>query len=658
MARNKSFLDWTLFTDRSGARELRNNSIRKALKYDVYQDKTKFKAVALTDMEPMSQQGSDIFVGDNYEPDRVSTGELASLKNVRWTFKARILGKDSPHNFIPDPCDTTYIRTSDDMDRALSYIQMHTTFITPTDFDMDTLTELVREGDVVWVELDKNVSGYDLQMGRFVSKIKAEHVSVGSTSPAGGGSNLGYACDNLRDIFAGRDASRVATGLEGYVESTTEPQVTARRGSPPPPSSLIPTVVGTESVVYGSPALEDSTQMLPTTQLEALGIIAYEPSRMDFYRRQYSEKYWNFVINWVGISQDSITAEIYEKYKIFRENAPAIEGPTEYTTTGITEETSDYEGPHTQQGGAATLSWAYQKPYPISKCPNRGLRAPHNWIADINRSPLKEEQVVRSQAPLDPVAVKAAVENVAAMFDIPPPYEGEGTWEGNSKNPPPAHIDSAIATLWSATSMPRWHTPNKCRWYRDKEQGLSAQYCWGQPWGAAWSAAYISYILSNLDPDFPAAASHNKYATAGLIARGIAPSVYKSEGGWPTTVSWKTYSLVQETVHINVGDVLVEDKHYKGSGWGATHGDVVWKITGSPGEEMLWLAGGNLGGTNKTALQIAAPGRLLGVRGAKPRTLSYNRCGNYKVVLKKMFNRLYFDLDVPPNMRPMGPEEG
>ena len=69
MSRNKNFLDWTLFTDRVGGSELANNSIRKSLKYDVYQDKTKFKAIALTDMEPMSQQASDAVHGANYDMD-------------------------------------------------------------------------------------------------------------------------------------------------------------------------------------------------------------------------------------------------------------------------------------------------------------------------------------------------------------------------------------------------------------------------------------------------------------------------------------------------------------------------------------------------------------------------------------------------------------
>jgi len=216
MARNKNFLDWTDFTTPASGRDLQNNSLRKTLKYDIYQDKTKFKAIALTDMHPVSQQAADIITNRRYNFDRLTTSEVASMKNVRWIFRARILGNDSPHNFIPDPCDTTYIKEGDDLLKAMSYIQMHTQFITPTDYDFKKGKALVIKGDVVWVELDKNVVGYNLQMGRFVSKIKAEHVGSSST---GGTPDIPFHCDNLRDIFQERDATRVPIGASGPIES-------------------------------------------------------------------------------------------------------------------------------------------------------------------------------------------------------------------------------------------------------------------------------------------------------------------------------------------------------------------------------------------------------------------------------------------------------
>jgi len=212
MARNKNFLDWTEFTTPASGRDLQQNSIRKTLKYDVYQDKTKFKAIALTDMHPLSQEATDIVIQSGYDYDAISSGDRASMKNVRWVFRARILGKDSPHNFIPDPCDTTYIRKKADMARAMSYTQMHTQFITPTDYDFKRGQAIVRQGDVVWVELDKNVAGYNLQMGRFISRVKEEHVSIDRSDNSAA---LAFYCDNIQDIFNNRDAERVPIGDQG-----------------------------------------------------------------------------------------------------------------------------------------------------------------------------------------------------------------------------------------------------------------------------------------------------------------------------------------------------------------------------------------------------------------------------------------------------------
>ena len=223
MARNKNFLDWTLFTDPSSGRELHNNSIRKTLKYDIYQDKTKFKAVALTDMEPMSEEGSNIIAGSgtgdgSYTMQGFEDAELATMKNVRWQFKARILGHDSPHNFIPNPCDTTYVRTAEDMERAMSYVQMHTTFITPTDFDMDGGRELVKQGDIVWVQLEKNVSSYDLQLGKFLSKIKAEHIGNLENPTTVSGRAANWECENLQSIFNDKDASDTRPDRQGLID--------------------------------------------------------------------------------------------------------------------------------------------------------------------------------------------------------------------------------------------------------------------------------------------------------------------------------------------------------------------------------------------------------------------------------------------------------
>jgi len=643
MARNKNFLDWTEFTTPASGRDLQQNSIRKTLKYDVYQDKTKFKAIALTDMHPLSQETTDKLIASGYDWDKFETDYpdvFASLKNVRWVFRARILGNDSPHHFIPDPCDTTYVRTKDDMATAMSYVQMHTQFITPTDYEMDNGDDLVSQGDIVWVELDKNVAGYELQMGRFISKIKAEHVS--DYTGAGTGGTVEWKCDNIQDIFNERDAERIPSGEEGLqagvaVPARSSPSVTAQLPTPPPAIVLIPTLVGTQSSVFGSPGLTPETQLQPSTLTAELapnvGVPPYVaaspalsgiPAAIVRTHEAWSRFYWPLVERANGISRAAQLA------------APL--GKTKYLTGDIGKAEAAESDPHTRGADAIKTTWNYRTPRAPSKCDNRGNR----FILDLNRHlAFGENQghidsIIRSRDPLDPKKVKAMVERVAVQgFAIPPPYEGQGLHEGTARRPPDPRVLDMIKTFWDYIEVPQFYapTPGKCSY--------KSQYCWLAPHGMAWSAAYISYIVHNVDPTFEAAASHNKYAKAGALSRGVIPKskpgryVERYKDKYPKT-NWKIYSLTHETVEIAVGDVLIEDKHYKTSDHGASHADVVWKITGFPGEEILWLAGGNLSGTNTTYIQIPAPNRLLGKLGANAWPITYSSCSKYKVVLKRM----------------------
>jgi len=667
MARNKNFLDWTDFTTPASGRELQNNSIRKTLKYDIYQDKTKFKAVALTDMHPLSQEGADIVAGTAYDLDEIGTGDFASLKNIRWVFRARILGNDSPHNFIPDPCDTTYVRTTDDIAKAMSYIQMHTQFITPTDYEMDEGDDLVRQGDVVWVELDKNVSGYDLQMGRYVSKITAEHVGETSVMRRGRMRTTAteHVCDNMRDIFNERDAARIPTGDEGLISPPSDARVASVRIPVQEPTSpavvaLIPTIVGTESTVFGSPGLTDSMQLLPTTlEMGSLGhSVVHEPSHLRLVspvvRSAWSKFYWPLVAMLAGSDLGTIGRLIPESKWASYLDGDAIRRGT--SASGVARTGS----------GASELAlvqrlnsaWRYRAPR--SRCSHLGDRSILDYNEAIKNDPRRTDEIVRSTNPLNPLEVKALVENTAMRFGMQPPYEGLGY---NEMDP---RVFEFIRLMWDTPTV---EMPQHCGGLlgpagrqptgpaRRLAEGFSALgkcdprmcYCWNNPGDQAWSAAYISSILRNIDPTFPGSFAHHFYVQAGLIGRGIKADTYNigsiNDALSRTPVSfsyigphWQTFSLTDETVQINVGDVLVEDKHYPGSSWPSSHGDLVWKITGFPGEEMLWLAGGNLSNTNRTDIQIPAPNRLVGKNGvlAKPLHGYASRCAWYKVVLKKM----------------------
>ena len=174
----KDNIDFSTFTDSSTASDLYSNSIRRAFSYDSYGNKTKFTAVVLTNPIPVNPNDMRYFTG---------TSSKSSKKFDRFVYRARIIGNNSPHDFLPDPCDLTY---AIDPDQALKVIEMHTLFISDTEFG--SAESLPRINTVVEVELEKNSFGYNLQYGKHIK------VSFNEDKPAAGTT---VSCDSLKSIM-------------------------------------------------------------------------------------------------------------------------------------------------------------------------------------------------------------------------------------------------------------------------------------------------------------------------------------------------------------------------------------------------------------------------------------------------------------------------
>ena len=150
MSREK--YDWTIFTNFRDAMGIYGNTVRNSLASDSYRGKIRFMARALTDM----------FELDPVANMAIDGGSSGNLGNSRWAFKARIIGDNSPHSFLPDPCDPSY---DGDQNQTYRIIAMHTTFISSTANKGETVTR----GDVVVVEVDRSGFSYELEYGRFIS---------------------------------------------------------------------------------------------------------------------------------------------------------------------------------------------------------------------------------------------------------------------------------------------------------------------------------------------------------------------------------------------------------------------------------------------------------------------------------------------------------
>ena len=176
----KQFLDWSGFTTPGSAIDLRLNGIRKALEYDTYGNQTVFKAIALTDAWPLNAAAADQITGG---------GLLAGAAVTDFIFKGRILGDNSPHGFLPDPCDPTQ---AGDSARAMSLVKMHTSFVSTADSELED-NSMVKQGDIIWVELKHNVFSYDLQYGKFIKKSRSAALISSEDSEE-------ESCDHLRGL--------------------------------------------------------------------------------------------------------------------------------------------------------------------------------------------------------------------------------------------------------------------------------------------------------------------------------------------------------------------------------------------------------------------------------------------------------------------------
>jgi len=175
---NREIHDWSLWSDKNSSLDLFGNMLRYGVAGEKYADKTLFKAVALTDSFKLTANQSMAIDGGS------TGGDGGGGANQRSAFRARIIGDNSVHSFIPDPCDPAF---ADDLDYVYKLIVMHTMFVsTSTTVDIP-----VTRGDIVLVRLKRSNQSYNLEYGAFEELLSVE-------DPSG---TKGEHCASLIDLF-------------------------------------------------------------------------------------------------------------------------------------------------------------------------------------------------------------------------------------------------------------------------------------------------------------------------------------------------------------------------------------------------------------------------------------------------------------------------
>ena len=128
----------------------------------------------------------------------------------------------------------------------------------------------------------------------------------------------------------------------------------------------------------------------------------------------------------------------------------------------------------------------------------------------------------------------------------------------------------------------------------------------------AWSAVFVSWLMNEVDDDFPTEVGHYYYILAATNNKG----------------NWSAWNMTNSNGKIlaQVGDVLVRKRTPDANNPDkAMHGDVVYKVTAN----KAYLAGGNVGDTAKNVHTMTLK------KGYYSSLKSNSKSYPYEVILKK-----------------------
>ena len=158
----RDYVDWTDFNDTENSLQLLENSVRKSISYDAYGEQKVFRALVLSPARRITNtEGAGL---------GVVSKEGISVNSPMYRFKARILGDNSPHITLPDPCD---LAVNSDPRYVEAVIEMHIDVV----MTKTGIVDPPGAGDVVLIELQKNDMSYDLQKAKFLRSV-ARNVSA------------------------------------------------------------------------------------------------------------------------------------------------------------------------------------------------------------------------------------------------------------------------------------------------------------------------------------------------------------------------------------------------------------------------------------------------------------------------------------------------
>jgi hypothetical protein len=208
MAKRKDYIDYSRFDYYLDALDLQTQTVRKSFKYDALEGVDEYTAYVLTSPIPENLSSLGALYSSIPEANE-STSAVSDDSLPKYSFKARIIDANSPHSFLPDPCDIALSTDLTEQRLIKDLINLHITVFA------SSFTERPKVGNYVRIRLAPGAFVYDTKVAHLVEVLTdgSKHVMA----------NL----DDLKKNSSGA----ASKSFEGYTGTTLQHPDTRQLGA-------------------------------------------------------------------------------------------------------------------------------------------------------------------------------------------------------------------------------------------------------------------------------------------------------------------------------------------------------------------------------------------------------------------------------------------
>jgi len=165
------FLNRSDYVNNVASLDLLRKSIKESISFDAYGKRDIFPALVLIPPKAMTVTEA----ASHGAPTKRAVSQQA--KGTNYIFKVRILGKNSPHQYLPDPTDPSFnINPDESTCSPLTIVNLHTTVVMIHQGGFGTPASPPAAGDIVEIRLQRNGAGgaLNMQIGEYVKKVAGQ----------------------------------------------------------------------------------------------------------------------------------------------------------------------------------------------------------------------------------------------------------------------------------------------------------------------------------------------------------------------------------------------------------------------------------------------------------------------------------------------------